>query len=161
MWIMRFTQSQFDFLIQEALVKDVTHRTKIVIFGHVPLFQELGDRDVMNGVLNAFKNKTAYTGSYAGVYGYDAVAVDVDFSDAKGELVGYFHGHNHVDSVNTDQSFPIIGTRCDGQQENDAALKAQREEGKVSEQSFDVFTVTPGKIYATKIGAGENREIGY
>jgi predicted phosphodiesterase len=161
MWIMRFTQPQFDFLTKEALVEGVKEKTKIVIFAHVPTTQELGDKDVMNGVLRAFVNKTTYSGSYAGEYGYDAVSVNVDFTDVKGTFVGYFHGHTHIDSVNTSNGFNIIGTRCDAKEENTDALKNERVEGTVTEQSFDVFTVTPTKIYATKIGAGVDREISY
>lgn len=96
--------------------------------------------------------------------GYDYVNVQCDFTDAKGELVAYHGGHNHKDDASftcykggTIQ-FPIITTRCDGKQENDD-LKNERIAGTVTEQSFDVFTVTPNKIYATKIGAGSDREI--
>ncbi len=159
MWIMRFTQPQFDFLINEALVENTSNKTKFVIFGHVPTTQEIGDRDVMNGVLNAFVNKTTYRGNYNGMYGYDAVSVNVDFRNAKGTLVGYFHGHTHVDSVNTSYGFNLIGTRCDAAEENDSSLKAERVARTITEQSFDVFTITPDQIYATKIGAGSDRQI--
>lgn len=161
MWLMRFTQPQFDFLISKALVEGVTDKTKIVIFGHVPTTQEIGDRDVMNGVLNAYKNKTIFSGNYDGEYGYDAVSVNVDFSNAKGTLVGFFHGHIHSDSLNTTNGFPIIGTRSDAVEEYTEELRNERVAGTVTEQSFNVFTVTPNKIYATKIGAGIDREISY
>lgn len=161
MWLMRFTQSQFDFLINEALVDNVNDKTKIVVFGHVPTTQEIGDRDVMNGVLKAFANRTTYSGSYAGEYGYDAVSVNADFTGAKGTLVGYFHGHIHSDSLNTTMGFPIIGTRCDAVEEYTEELQNERVVGTVTEQSFNVFTVTPDVIYSTKIGAGSDREISY
>ena len=76
-------------------------------------------------------------------------------------MVGYFHGHTHVDSVDASNSFKLIGTRCDAAEENNSTLKAERIAGTTTEQSFDVFTVTNDKIYATKIGAGANREIYY
>ena len=171
MWLMRFTQSQFNFLINEALVENTKDKTKFVLFGHVPLTQEIGDREVMQGVLNAFKNKTTYSGTYNGLADYDKVSVNVDFRNAKGTLVGYFHGHTHVDSLHTSYGFNVIGTRCDGHQENDrynadgsentSGLWHERVAGTTTEQSFDVFTVTKDKIYATKIGAGSDREISY
>lgn len=161
MWIMRFSKQQFDFLINEALVTNVTDKTKIVIFGHVPLTQEIIERDLMNGVLRAFKNKTTYSGSCAGEYGYDSVSVTVDFTNAKGTFIGYFHGHIHSDSLNTTEGFPIIGTRSDAVEEYTEELRDERVAGTVTEQSFNVFTVTPKKIYATKIGAGIDREISY
>ena len=93
---------------------------------------------------------------------YDAVNVDIDFSDAKGELIGYFGGHVHSDTQ-ADVGFPIITTRCDAKEENVASLKAEKVVGTATEQSFDVFTVNrkTKKIHATKIGAGSDRTIGY
>lgn len=161
MWIMRFSKAQFDFLVNEALVENVTNRTKIVIFGHVPLTQEIIERELMIGVLKAFKNKTAYSGSCAGEYGYDAVSVNADFTNAKGTLVGYFHGHIHSDSLDTTKGFNIIGTRSDAKEEYTEEMRNERVAGTVTEQSFNVFTVTPSTIYATKIGAGTDREISY
>lgn len=308
MWVFRFTQSQFDLVI-EALNSIPSASWNVVVAGHCPLFQEIGDRAIMQGVLNAYKDKTAYSGSYAGtaeggtlytnlaeplpdnetdttkwvngyrisssgigtqsgttlsnhtpqlvagdvvrikgvtfrnntdrygcwaddgrvmgnylgyvsagstsyvkvekvddvyeftilnnsdgieyctmrfafptptdpsaviitvneeitegtISGYDAVEVDCDFTNAKGELVGYFAGHVHKDSLNTDSGFNIITTRCDAKEENTDALKNERIEGTTTEQSFDVFTVNKATrtIYATKIGAGDNRTISY
>ena len=308
MWLMRFTQSQFDLVI-EALNSIPSASWGVVVAGHCPLFQEIGDRTVMQGVLKAYKDKTAYSGKYDGtaeggalytnraeplpdnetdttkwvnnyriasggisaeegttvsnptpplvvgdvvrikgvtfregkdryscwsntdslmgnflghvsvgstkyvkveqvddvyeftllrldgnyeyyrmrfafptpenpddviitvneeivegaVAGYDAVSVDCDFTNAKGELVGYFAGHTHVDSVNTVYGFNIITTRCDAKEENTDALKNERTPGTFSEQSFDVFTVNKATrtIHATKIGAGDNRTIPY
>ena len=161
MWVYRYTQSQFDFLVGEALTTGMDDNWSVVVAGHVPPTQEIGDREIMLGVLSAYKDKTTYSGEYAGVYGFDAVSVNADFTDAKGNFVAYFHGHNHEDSVQTAEGLTIIGTRCDGAQENDPALLAQRIAGTVTEQSFDVFTVDTanGVIYATKIGAGEDRII--
>lgn len=165
MWLFHFTQTQFDFLINEALMKGLTDEWTVQVFGHCPLFQEIGDREVMQGVLKAYKDKTTYTGSYASSSGngYYEVHVSVDFTDAKGEFVGYIHGHNHTDNVHTSYGFNIIGTRCDAKEENDATLKAERVIGTITEQSFDVFTVNKAerKIYVTKIGAGSDRVIEY
>lgn len=312
MWLFRFTQSQFDFLTKDALVTGLTDAWSVVVLGHCPLYQEIGDREVMQGVLNAYKNKTTYKGSYAGtagggthivkeytnlaeplpdnktdttkwvngyrysssgisaqsgttisnhipckvgdvirikgvtlrentdrlglyythegaategkaywnathqlfscelvddVYvltikqhedyvfssirfamptptdanaviitvneeiketevssdGYDSVSVDVDFSIAKGNLVGYFAGHVHVDNNTVTGGVPVITTRCDAKQENTDDLKAERVVGTTTEQSFDVFTVNKKtkKIHATKIGAGADRTISY
>lgn len=306
MWVFRFTQSQFDLVI-EALNNIPSASWGVIVAGHCPLFQEIGDREIMQGVLNAYKNKTTYTGEYAGTAeggaaytnlaeplpnnttdktkwvngyrissteittssgagkttcnpipikagdvirikgvsfvanvdraglfgadatnvgsvqyvsalpnsevgyvlngdvheftvlstntaykhfrctfntptnpediiitlnepivessggGYDAVSVDCDFSNAKGELVGYFSGHIHSDNVHSSYGFNIISTRCDAKEEHTESLKNERVAGTTTEQSFDVFTVNRAtkKIYATKIGAGSNREIDY
>ena len=92
--------------------------------------------------------------------GYDAVSVNCNFANAKGKLVSYHSGHVHEDRVATtcyqgsNLEFPIITTRCDSHEENNATLKAERIVGTITEQSFDIFTVTNDKIYRTKIGAG-------
>lgn len=162
MWVYRFTQSQFDFLTNEALV-GLTDKWSVMAFAHVPLTQEIGDRYIMADLLKAYKNKTAYSGSYAGEYDFDAVTVNADFSDAKGSFVGYFHGHTHIDSLHTSFGINVIGTRCDGLEENTPELRAERVTGTVTEQSFDVFTVNARTrtIHVTKIGAGSDRTITY
>jgi hypothetical protein len=102
------------------------------------------------------------------ISGYDAVSVECDFTSAKGNLICYHGGHSHKDTASKTcyqggaLSFPIITTRCDAQSEN-GDLANERVEGTITEQSFDVFTVNKAKrkIYATKIGAGSDREIIY
>lgn len=101
--------------------------------------------------------------------GYDMVSVECDFTNAKGTLIAYHGGHVHKDAVDTTcyptgtLEFPIIMTRSDAKEENTDALKNERVAGTTTEQSFDVFTVNKKtrKIYATKIGAGADREISY
>lgn len=109
---------------------------------------------------------------------YDAVSVNADFTDAKGQFIAYFHGHNHKDddyvrySKDASRTMVDIGTRCDGHQENvdgkdetveDDTLYNERVAGTITEQSFDVFTVNKATktIHATKIGAGSDRTITY
>lgn len=96
-------------------------------------------------------------------HGYDYVSVNADFSESKGTLVGYFAGHTHSDSNSKQGGFDCITTRCDASEENTDELKNERIAGTITEQSFDVFTVNKKtrKIYATKIGAGSDREIPY
>lgn len=170
MWKYRYTQSQYDFLINDALNSIPSDDWGVVIGSHVPINQsgEMPEYQVMVGVLNAYNNKSTYTGEYAGV-GYDTVSVNCDFSSSKGTLIAYHGGHTHQDKISTScypsgvLNFPIITTRCDGKEENISELKDERQAGTITEQSFDVFTVDKKerKIYATKIGAGSNREIGY
>ena len=166
MWLYRFTQPQFDFLIQEALTQNLTEEYAVVVFGHCPLLAKgLGDGELMRGVLTAYRNKTAFRGAYPGTSEsvYDAVSVDVDFSKAKGELVGYFAGHVHQDTHKCTDSVNCVTTRCDGHNENTPEDKEVRISGTVSECSFDVFTVNKATrtVYVTKIGAGQDREFAY
>ena len=162
---LNFTQSQFDFLTNEALTDGLTDKWSVVIFGHIYIHEGQNDFALMSNLLSAYQNKTTYIGTYTGTAdnGYDAVSVDADFTNAKGNLIGYFCGHKHVDEVYSASDVKVILTRCDGAEENDSTLKAERVAGTVTEQSFDVFTVNKATrtIYATKIGAGDDREISY
>ncbi len=315
MWLFRFTQSQFD-LVVEALNSIPSDSWGVVVAGHCPLYQEIGDAEVMREVLKAYKNKGKYKGEYVGAasggaaytnlaepqpdntadtskwinnhrisssgitsektgvpssvsniinctngdrirvrgvtfrededrvllclenrntgeeftsyaafntgngaglfkfnylgleddiysfdsnneegshilkwirfsfstpenpedvvitvnedivespHGYDYVSANVDFSEAKGELIGYFAGHVHDDYVHTSFGLNIITTRCDAKEENTDALKNERVLGTTTEQSFDVFTVNKATrtVHATKIGAGTDRRISY
>ena len=97
--------------------------------------------------------------------GYDSVDVSADFTDAKGELVGYFAGHTHADYIYgySDYGINIVTHRCDSAQENNSDLLAEKVKGTTTEQSFDVVTVNKKdrKIYLTKIGAGADRELSF
>lgn len=65
MWVFRFQQSQFNLTI-EALNSIPSDEWAVVVAGHCPLWQEIGDREVMKGVLAAYKAKDTYSGEYAG-----------------------------------------------------------------------------------------------
>ncbi len=108
----------------------------------------------------------------ATITGFDAVSVSADFTDAKGTLISYHGGHIHKDNAwgktyswngAEHSDFFIVATRSDGAEENESALISERVAGTVTEQSFDVFTVNKAerKIYATKIGAGDDRVVQY
>lgn len=80
MRVFRFTQSQYDFLVNEALV--VEDGWRVIVAAHVPIsnaYGELfnggtaqsakGDHTLMRGLLTAFRNKTAYANSWDGTAG--------------------------------------------------------------------------------------------
>ena len=154
----KLRQSQFD-LVVEACSTIPSDEWSVLSASHIPLnYNSLENLALMAKVLNAYKTKTTFSGSYAGEYDYDAISVSVDFTSAKGEYVAHFAGHTHLDSVAVYNGISMFTTRCDGNNEpSDSGLT--KVEGTVTEQSFDVFTVNrkEKKIYVTKIGAGNNR----
>ncbi len=170
MRIFRFGQSQYDLVI-EALTTVPGTDWAVVTASHAPLNEDYaslfggsaGDHVLMRRLLAAYKNKTAFSGSFAGTYADDAVQVTADFTDAKGQYVAHFAGHSHVDSSGVYDGITVVTTRCDGKEENDEAMNAERVTGTVTEQSFDIFTVNRSTrtIHATKIGAGDDRVISY
>lgn len=185
----RFGQAQYDMVI-EALETIPSDDWYVVPCSHVPLDRtgeyiyfggevdgngalldtSVADCTVMQKLLNAYKTKSSYSGSFTGTQGgFDAVSVNVDFANAKGNLVAFHGGHCHKDVAypptynwnGAEKSeFYIVTTRCDGRCENDSALMEERVAGTTTEQSFDVFTlVKGGNLYRTKIGAGDDETI--
>lgn len=157
------TAGVIEYLAYEGVENGVyTYRVTSNTKGHTPISFRIAFPTPTNAsdviiTINEFED------SGNSSHGYDYVSVDCNFSNAQGQLIGYFHGHTHLDSVNSSQSFKIIGTRCDAKEENVETLWNERIEGTITEQSFDVFTVNKktNTIYATKIGAGEDRVISY
>lgn len=164
---MRIGQSQHN-MVMEALKNIPGEDWHVVIGSHMPLtvFRGEGgggDLQVLCEVLTAYQNRTVCCGTFGTEGTYDYVSVDVDFSDAKGSVIGAFAGHLHEDLSSSEYVFPIITTASD----NTVTFKidgvvSAGEVGTVTEQSFDVFTVNKrtGVIHATKIGYGENRVFG-
>lgn len=158
----RLGQDQVDMVV-EALQTVPGDEWGVVIGTHIPLvgvFGDgyVGDRDSLMGILEAYQNKESgvYQGWSDGTDMGWSVA-DVDFSNAKGSIVGAFAGHMHGDADYTGKAFPIVLTDSDCEPTDDRTHEA----GTDTEQSFDVFTVNreTGVIYATKIGYGEDRVI--
>lgn len=158
-------QSQFDLVI-EALSSIPDDGWSVITSSHIPLdyseYGVTGTLDLMAKLLHAYKEKTTLTATNTGKYEYDNVSISVDFTGAKGEYIAHFAGHRHIDTNTTFNGITVITTRADGEVESsDSGLTKTK--GTVTEQSFDVFTIDRGKrkIYATKIGAGDDREISY
>lgn len=162
----RFGQSQYN-LVVEALGSVPGDDWVVISASHAPLSDAYaaqfggaeGDHVLMRRLLAAYKNKTAFSGSFAGTYGEDAVTVTADFTAARGRYIAHFSGCTHTDSTDTYDGIRVITTRCDAQAEPDAAKYDERIAGTTTEQSFDVVTITKstGFIQILKIGAGMNR----
>lgn len=187
----RYGQSQFNLMV-EALLTIPKDNWSILFASHIPpvteidrhgdgvveanLLDAIPEQTLLRNLVEAFNNRSAsFSGSYSTVGAWDYVTLsDVDFSKAKGIFIGYFAGHLHADCLFSGgiYNFPVITSRCDGNNENvfvdngtnvDEMLRDERVKGTTTEQSFDVFTVNKAdrKIYATKIGAGIDRVINY
>lgn len=139
-----------------------------VISAHVPPNIEYTvDKGQLIGIINAYCNRTTFSGSYTGgIDGWSNSVVDVDFIDAKGEIIAMFAGHVHGDSVDTQtMACPVITILSSGAAPNEpyAENVPQRITGTDTETSFDVVTINKRTrtIYLTRIGAGEDRVIRY
>lgn len=160
----RFGQSQYD-LVVEALTTVPGGDWVVLSASHVPLNNDYaqqfggdqGDHVLMRRLLAAYKNKTVFSGSFAGTYGADAAVVEADFTAAKGRYIAHFAGHSHKDSTGTFDGIRVITTRSDSS--NGAGDQTA---GTVTEHTFDIFTInkSTGFIHAVRIGAGNSRMMG-
>lgn len=158
-----YGQKQLDWLSNVAL--DMPEGYGAIITAHVPPnVTYTVDKVQLIGIINAYCNRTSYSGSYTtGVDGWTNNSVNVDFSNAKGEIIAMFTGHVHQDTVDTTTlACPLITIISAGAQVNDGAIP-QRTFGTDTETSFDVVTINRKSrtIYCTRIGAGEDRVIRY
>lgn len=187
----RYGQAQFDLMVEAltTMPKDdwgILFASHIPPVGAIDrhgdgvieanLADAIPEQTLLRNLIGAFMGHSeSFTDIYSSPTQWDYVSIEeVDFSNAKGHFLGYFAGHLHADCLFSGgvYNFPIITSRCDSHNENvfsdngtsvDEQLREERVKGTTTEHSFDVFTVNKltQTIYATKIGAGEDREIDY
>lgn len=164
-----YGQAQLDWLSDVAL--DMPSGYGAVIITHVPPRAVNGgttpytvDYAQFNGILNAYINKTTYSGSFSGVSGWTSNSVSVDFTNAKGEIIALFAGHVHEDTVDTETlDCPIITIAAGGASANEGNPNYNRPFGTGLETSFDAVTINRATkmIYCTRVGAGSDRVVSY
>lgn len=157
----RIGQAQVDMVV-EALQTVPDADWSVVIGSHIPLSADfadnyVGDRGALMTILEGYQNKASGVSASWEEADMGWAVEKVDFSAAKGSIIGAFAGHMHEDDANTDHGFPIVLTACDCLPAGTTLHQA----GTTTEQSFDIFTVNrkTGVIYATKIGYGGDRVI--
>lgn len=160
-----YGQEQLDWLAEVAL--DLPEGYGALLFAHVPPNIEYTvDKEQFIGIVNAFNEKSIYSGSYAGVDGWTSNQVSVDFTDAQGEIIAMFTGHVHGDSIDTTTlACPLLTILSAGAAANEGYQDTApaRTPGTDTETSFDVVTINRATrtIYCTRIGAGTDREVKY
>ena len=123
------------------------------------------DFEMLRNIINAYVNRTDFSGSYIGEQVWQSSYIEVDYSSAKGELIAIFQGHTHVDEVYTDIfEIPCINITTTGAFHDVRDEKSnERIQGTATEIAFDVVTVDKNNrvIYLTRVGAGSDRRIEY
>ncbi len=154
-----FGQAQLDWLVDVAL--KVPENYSVVIGTHnasTPL-----DHELFAGIVDAYVNKTTYTGHYTGSCDWQSSSVSADFSQETGEMIAIFQGHSHKDDIDTTTfAVPCITITTAGADVRDEN-KEDRVDGTSSATAIDVVTIDKEKrtIHLTRLGVGEDREVTY
>ncbi|MBQ7345255.1 MAG: metallophosphoesterase, partial [Oscillospiraceae bacterium] len=172
-----YGQDQLEWLANVAL--DMPEGYGAVITAHIPPKPVNGgttpatvDCQQLNGIIDAYRNKTTFSGSYTAsdtTLSWIDSTIDVDFTSAKGEIIAMFAGHIHWDTIDTTTlACPLITIMAAGAPVNEVNLAEgeaapTRTFGTDTETSFDVVTINRATrtIYCTRVGAGEDRVVSY
>lgn len=121
------------------------------------------NQEIVLGLINAFRKHTAYKGSSGNdiLSGYEA-QVEVNFTGKGGDFAAWVGGHWHRDDSRIWDGVLTIASLNDSMH-NSAQSPFAHKVGTVTEQAFDIFTINKKehKLYATRIGCGEDREFTY
>lgn len=118
--------------------------------------------EIITGILNAFKNHAGFEGNTnIGKPEYE-VEISVDFTGRGGEFTAWVCGHFHESYIEVINGIVNISTHSDSLHQPEHS-PYKRIPGTDSEHAFDIFTIDKRKrkIFITRIGAGEDREVEY
>lgn len=95
----RYTQAQYDFMKNDALLLPDKH-WRVIVASHVPINQsgEMPEGDVMEGFLNAYKNKAEYSGVFNGTGESNSTVSTPNFTDLCDENSSDFLACQRIDS---------------------------------------------------------------
>lgn len=154
-----FGQQQMDFIVNALSTAE--EDWNIVILEHTPVIAGYNWRELTlyRGVINAYKHRTTYTGTYTGELSWQNVSVNCDFTNAKGNLVAMFTGHTHQDLIypegnaSTAVDIPVITVTCAANSPY-GTNPPTRTLGTASETALDIVSIDTEnlKIYMTRIG---------
>ena len=140
----------------------------IVLAAHVPptaaYSAKTRDLTVLRGILTAFRNQTSYTGTSGTAGAWDHVSVSCNFAgETGGEIIGFFCGHSHDDSiVTTETAYPIVTIMSDAML-SAASGENARTAGTATEHAIDFVTVNRSAktVSLVRLGAGSDRSCSY
>lgn len=143
-----------------------------IIMAHAPLNWSK-DGVLLAGIITAYNGRTSYSGTAnafdtywgSGVTDttYTQISVSVDFTESKGEIAAFFHGHVHKDGIDsTAYPFPCLSITTAGGDVRDTNPQ-ERIPGTSTETAMDIVTLDMEnrKIYTTRLGVGSDRQISY
>lgn len=154
-----FGQQQMDFIVNA--LSTAMDGWNIVILEHTPIIGGYSWRELSlyRGVINAYKHRTTFVDTYHSDTAWESVAVNCDFTNAKGNLVAMFTGHTHQDLIypegnaSTAVDIPVITITCAANSPY-GTNPPIRTLGTSSETALDIVSIDTENlnIYMTRIG---------
>lgn len=167
-----YTQAQLDWLIDSLRVEN---GWSIIISSHIPPtaklpidYSSIRCYDIIRGITTAYCNRNTYQGSYIfnannGEGLWANVNISVDFSEERGEIIGWFSGHAHRDAIIADDlPFPIITITSASNFGYDES-EAERTLDTITETAIDFVTINKKTkvISFSRLGVGSDRSCSY
>ena len=166
-----YGQTQMAWFANEALPADKPGWSVVIVQHVPPTSVQINDRayqiyggDVFRGILTAYCNKSAYSGSYSGTEDNTIRGISVDYSNAQAaDVIGVFCGHCHTDAiVSNDLPCPILTVTCANNTPYDNTT-ADRALNTATETALDIVSINKSTrtIHTTRLGIGEDRTVNY
>lgn len=171
-WNFGYTGRQLSWIATTALADAPEN---VIFIEHIPFNdQEMENEeneaprhnaDALNAITKAFRDgESLHITSDHPDFGYD---ISADFGGKKHNVIARIAGHIHIDTARIDRAgflditTMLSGRKASGLLANENGTKFDREPFCKNETAVDIFTVSPArkKIYITRYGSGENREI--
>lgn len=178
-----FTQKQIDWLVNTALKENMTDKHHVIILNHHPLqeYSKDGSTYMSSGyhlygptmipaIVNAFIQRKTLVKTYKSTYKPKSeIAINADFTTAKGEFICYMGGHTHTSAsfeVNCGednapkQIMLLANTMTPNLQNNNFGTIDRVAESRTS-NSFSIYSIDTDekKIYITYFGARKGASI--
>lgn len=154
-----FGSQQLNWFANEAL--DMPSGYGAILIAHFA--PSAKDFAVFKGIVDAFNNKSLYSGSYIGVKDWQSTHMSVNYQNVNSEIIAIFQGHNHIDTqYDYFESIPCINiTSACGDSREENPIK--RVKGTATEVAADAVIIDRDKrkIYMIRLGAGDDRVIDY
>ncbi|MBQ8894612.1 MAG: hypothetical protein IJ043_09450 [Clostridia bacterium] len=158
-----FGQAQLQWLVDTALRFEEAG-WGVVVVAHSPLDDaDLRDGAIAEGILNAFKNKTAYQGSYGTAGSWDHVEISANFTGTPAaQLMGWFSGSLHRDRLAENAACPVLSITSSGPDSTDET-EEERMIGTDTETAMDFVVINRknGKVSLVRLGVGVDRSYAY
>ena len=161
------SQNQLDWLSNEALSFD-EEGWSVMFFSHSYISDGYKDDKLlknlygMHEIIAAFKNRTMCD-EYFGEGDLER-HIKADFTKGiPADVIGCFIGDYHEDRISFDRGVPYILTANSVTYYSGSPSAVPRADGDKTELLYDIVTVDKNKrkIYLTRVGAGEDRELSY